>query len=124
MPLSPVIVSQSSWAYFAPMPSMVLRLLTLVALVLMPFGMGTASATTAHHEPAATAQHCDEHGGQPAEQSRDEAMDCAVSCSMLAIAEAGIGDPPPSRRLSLGRPLAEGATGIHPDTATPPPKLS
>ena len=106
------------------MPSMVLRLLALLALVLMPFGMGTASAIPVHHAPAAAAQHCDEHGGQPAGQSRDKAMDCAVSCSMLAVAEARIDRPSAALPVPTARPLAERDAGLHPDTATPPPKLS
>jgi hypothetical protein len=112
-------------AYFKPMPSMVLRLLTLLALVLMPFGMGAANAAPAHHAPVATtAQHCDEHGSQPADQTRDEAMDCAVSCSMLAVADAQVEEPAVAHAIVTVPPVAERGAGLHPDTATPPPKLS
>ena len=125
MPLSPVIASPSSRTYFAQMPSMVLRLLTLLALVLMPFGMGAANAVPSHDAPAAaTAQHCDEHGSRPTDQSRDEAMDCAVSCSMLAVAEAQVEEPAVAHAILTAPLLAERGTGLHPDTATPPPKLS
>ena len=125
MPLSPVIASLSSRTYLALMPSMVLRLLTLFALVLMPLGMGTADAMPAHHAPAvATDQHCDGHGGQPAEQSRDKSMDCAISCSILAISEVEVEGPSVARPIPTARPLAELDAGLHPDTATPPPKRS
>jgi hypothetical protein len=107
------------------MPSMVLRLFTLLALVLMPFGMGAANAAPAHHAAAAVApQHCDDQGGQPAEQSRDEVMDCAVSCSMLAVAQAHVEEPPVANPTLTTPRLAKRGAGLHPDTATPPPKLS
>ena len=108
------------------MPAMILRLMTLVALLLMPFGMGAANASPAHHAPApaAAAQHCDDHGGQPAEQSPDVAMDCAISCSMLSAAETNIDGLTMALPVINARPLAERDAGLHPDTTTPPPKLS
>lgn len=107
------------------MPSMVLRLLTLLALVLMPFGMGAADAAPARDAPAASAaQHCDGHGSQPTDQSRDAAMDCAVSCSMLAVAQAELDELPVDHPILTTPRLAERAVGLHPDTATPPPKRS
>ncbi len=107
------------------MPAVILRLLTLLALVLMPFGMGVASAAPVHHTPAAATEgHCDEHGGTPAKTSPDEAIDCAMACSMLLIAAADINEPMPTVRQGAGHLLAERSTGLHPDTATPPPKLS
>ncbi len=105
------------------MPSMVVKLLTLLALALMPLGMGTANAMPAHPS-AATVQHCDEHGGQPAEQSPDKPMDCAISCSMLAIAEAEVDPPAAVRPLPTAPLLVHPDAGLDPDTATPPPKLS
>ena len=104
---------------------MVPKLLTLLALALMPLGMGTAGAMPAHHAPAvATDQNCDGHGGQPNEQSRDKSMDCAISCSMLAIAEVQVDAPSAARPVPTARPLVQLDAGLHPDTATPPPKLS
>ncbi len=121
----PVIASPSSRTYFALMPSMVLKLLTLLALVLLPFGMGAAGATPAYHaQEAMSAKHCDEKGGQPAEHSRDEAMDCAVSCSMVAVAEAQVERLPVAHPMLTAPLLSERGAGLHPDTATPPPKLS
>lgn len=118
----PVIASQSSRAYFTLMPALILKMLSLVALVLMPLGMSAASAGPVHHAPAAAAQHCDEPGGQPV-QSPD-ARDCAMTCSMLVSAQAGPAEPVPVLRLPSARLLAESGAGLHPDTATPPPKLA
>jgi len=107
------------------MPALILRLMTLLALALMPFGMGAASAAPVHHAPAAaTAQHCDEHGGQPAKASPDQALDCAMACSMLVAAEARVEEPAPLIRLPAAGLLIERSAGLHPETATPPPKLS
>ena len=120
--MSPVIASQSSRTYFALMSSLVMRLLTLVALVLMPFGMGAASAVPAGQAPAAA--HCEDQGSQPAEHPSDQAVDCAMACSMVAAAEARSGEAVPNHRLPSDRLLARRGTGLHPDTATPPPKRS
>ncbi len=104
---------------------MVVKLLTLLALVLMPLGMSAAGAMPAHHAPAAaTAQHCDEYGSQPTDQSRDQLMDCAISCSMLAIPEVHVDAPSAARPIPAATPLVQPDSGLHPDTATPPPKLS
>ena len=117
-----VIASQSSRAYFALMSSMVMRFLTVVALVLMPFGMGAASAVPAGQAPAAS--HCEDQGSQPAEHSPDQAVDCAMACSMLAAAEARTGEAVPIHGLPADRLLAQRGAGFHPDTTTPPPKRS
>ena len=120
--MSAVIASQSSGSYFERMSLMVMRLLTLVALVLMPFGMGAASAAPAGQSPAAS--HCEDQGRQPVERSSDEAIDCAMSCSMVATAELRTGEAVHDHRLPADRPLPHRGTGLHPDTATPPPKRS
>ena len=107
------------------MSAVILRLLTLISLALMPFGMGAAGAAPVHHAPAtATTGHCDEQGGQPDETSSDRALDCAMACSMLVAVEAPAPEPAPALRLPAGPTLSRRPVGLHPDTATPPPKLS
>ena len=106
------------------MPALILRLLTLVALVLMPFGMGTAIAAPVYHAPASvSAAHCEDERREPVDQSTEQAIDCAMACSMVATAETGVDEPSPDLRLVMARPLAERGSDLHPDTATPPPKL-
>lgn len=120
-----VVVSQSFGAYSTPMSAVILRFLSLLALVLMPFGMGAAISAPANRAPAAaTAEHCAEHGSQPAGKSAKHSADCAIACSMLMAPETRVEELAPAIRLPAARPLAERATGLHPDTATPPPKLS
>lgn len=120
-----VIVSPSNGAYFSPMPAVIIRLLALLALIMMPFGMGAAMAAPVHHAPSsAAAEHCGEHGSQPDKKSPSQAADCAIACSMLMTAETGLAEPPPALRLPAARAPADHGHGLHPDTATPPPKPS
>ncbi|MEO6434213.1 MAG: hypothetical protein ABIP55_00415 [Tepidisphaeraceae bacterium] len=119
-----VIASQSVGAYFAAMPALIFRVLTLVALALMPLGIGAAMAGPAHHAPAgASAGHCDDHGGQPAGKSTKTSVDC-IACSMTITAPARVQEPAAAVRLPAARPLEVRGIGLHPETATPPPKLS
>ena len=107
------------------MPVVILRLMTLLALALMPFGMSAGSAAPGHHHaPGATAAgHCNE-SKRPDNQSPANAADCAISCSMLLSAQASVEDPAPLVPLLPAWPPAYRQTGLHPDTATPPPKVS
>ena len=106
------------------MPTMILKLLTLIALALMPFGMGAAMAGPAHH-PASTASagHCDEQGGQPAGDRSSIAPDC-TACSMAIVAQARVHVPAAAARVPAARPFPVRGIGLHPETATPPPKSS
>ena len=118
------VARQLFGAYLGPMSATILKLFTLLALALMPFGMSAAMAGPVDHSSAATAEHCGEHGGQPAEKSTKQSVDCAMACSMLIAAETRIGELAPAVRLAPARPFAKRGTGLHPDTATPPPKSS
>ena len=104
----------------------VLRLLTLVALMLMPFGMGAAPAMA---QQVSTAQattsmdHCDkqsDENGAPAPQQTD----CAVMC--IAISSAANPTPPPLLQPVAPRSIALATlfVGVEPDIATPPPKIA
>lgn len=104
--------------------TVILRLLTLVALVLMPAGMGAAMAAPADHAPAAaSAEHCADHGSQPSGKSTRHSVEC-VACSMMITTQERLKEPVPVVRRPAARPLATGGTGLHPETATPPPKTS
>ncbi len=79
----PVIAQHASRPYVAGMTAALIRLLTLLALVLMPIGMtgapAAASPMPASHHMAAG--HCDE---QPDEdQAPSSKMDCAAMCAAL-----------------------------------------
>ena len=106
------------------MPAVILRLLSLLALLAMPFGMEMAGAAPQQPAPVASAEHCGQHGGQPADEPVKHSADCTMGCSMLVAAELQVADPAPRVRLPAQRPLGERGTGLHPETATPPPKFS
>ncbi|MEO6256327.1 MAG: hypothetical protein ABIO69_05925 [Sphingomicrobium sp.] len=107
------------------MPAMILRVLTLLALALMPFGMSAAMAGPVGLAPTSTsAMPCAEHHSRPAGNTAGHAVDCAMGCSMLIAEQARISDPAPAVSLPTVRPLAERSVGLQPETATPPPKLS
>ena len=117
------IAGSSAGAYRPTMAALILRVLTLAALALMPFGMGAGAAAAVPQSPAA-AVHCGEHGGQPAKQAPDQVAGCTAACSMM-IAE-------PSRVDAVALVAAPATmfapakrwTSLPPETATPPPKLS
>lgn len=121
----PVIVIRCSGAYFAPMLAALLRLLTVAALTLMPFGMGAANASGTRHAPTmAGAGHCDEQDGQPIEKSRDLLAGCPAGCSMF-IAELARPEEPTSLLGQVADfPPVERWTSLPAETATPPPKIA
>jgi hypothetical protein len=101
-----------------------LKLLALLAVMLMPLGMA-ASPAAAHHQPAAAMpmEHCPEP--EPAHTTRSGFVDCTMACSAALPA---VGSSIPMRPLILCAPvelsLSNRLRGLHPDTATPPPKRS
>lgn len=104
------------------------KLLAIVALLLTSFGMTAASAATVPHHGAVLAAampmaHCpdsdrtaDTKGGVP---------ECAMACS-AALPAADLAHPQPLTILCapVQASLATSLHGLHPDTATPPPKGS
>ena len=97
--------------------ALALRLLALLALLLMPLGM------TARAEPHAAMPmaHCPDQA--PAHHPRSVSLECAMACAAaLPAVERAIGE-----QLALG-PIAGIAAaqrplhGLHPETATPPPR--
>lgn len=118
-----VIVQTSSNPYGASMTAALFRLITLLALALMPFGMASAPAMNqpmpANHSMA-QAGHCE---GQPEEdQAPASKMDCTAMCSALPATDA----PTPTPRLKLAAPrstaIVVAYAGIEPEIATPPPR--
>ena len=94
-----------------------LRLLTLLAVLLMPFGIAPAAA----HAPAASGmpmQHCPEQG------AKGNFGECTMACSAALPAETRQDNLPVTILCALGEPaVTQSLTGIHPETAKPPPRL-
>ncbi|MEO5973400.1 MAG: hypothetical protein ABIP91_08580 [Sphingomicrobium sp.] len=107
------------------MQSLLAKILTLVALALMPFGMVAAPAAAQpaqqHHGAAAAAAHCPE----PASDERstaDQAADCTMTCAAVVAPEPTAGPVPAVSPPPPVRPLAQRGSGLHSEAATPPPK--
>jgi len=118
----PVIARQGSRPYAPRMASVILRLAMLVALVLMPFGMGGAAAVAAAPPAVAATAGCDDHH-EPADSPAKAKLHCAA-CAALAAMEAP--SPAADLRPELPRILetANSFSDTEPDTATPPPRSS
>ncbi len=109
------------------MTQLIAKLLVLIAVMLMPFGMAPGGAS-ANWSQAMTAgmpmQHCPEQGSE--HDMKSGFADCAMACSAALPAR----DLPQAEHLLIiaGAPIALGAQrelrGLHPDTAIPPPKVT
>jgi hypothetical protein len=104
--------------------AMLLRVLTILAVLVMPFGMVTPAAA-AHHQSAASAmplQHC------PDEQQRSDApgiAQCTMACAAALPAPGSFGTGGPKIVCAPEPPAPPHALhGIQEDIATPPPKRS
>jgi hypothetical protein len=99
-----------------------LRLLTLIAVLLMPLGM---AAPVAAHQSASMGmpmQHCPEPASK---QHGNAAGECTMACSAaLPAADAVVPGRPLISCVPVASPAVQRLSGLHPDTATPPPRRS
>lgn len=107
--------------------SIVGRLLLLLSVLLMPLGMGSATASVPaadHHRMMAGAgmEHCPDQPGKPA--NNDGLATCSMACASALPAQDLDRDDVP---VSAHQPVAPGAeqtlNGVQPEIATPPPKV-
>jgi hypothetical protein len=121
-----LIVSHWPAAYIAAMREALAKLLLIAAVLLMPFGMAMPAAAAEHHLTAAAPsamQHCPDEGST--DQRHSGSGECTMACASALPAVSPSVDPvlaliaAPSLRV-----LAEPMTGLHPETATPPPRLA
>jgi putative hemolysin len=103
------------------------RLLTLLALVLMPLGMTSAPAAASpmpagHATPSAN--HCSEQGDEDEGETPDSRADCTAMCTALPATDcptpAMVLQPKAPRSIGMANPF----DGIILEIATPPPKLA
>lgn len=99
------------------------KLLTLIAVLLLPFGMTAApAAASEHHSAPMTMPHCPEQ--IPKQNGKVGFVECTMACS-AALPAAGLAE---QRLLQFVHDMVEPALarplhGLHPDTVTPPPRL-
>jgi hypothetical protein len=107
------------------MAGLIAKLLALVAVVLMPLCMSAAPGATPHHGMSASMpSHCPE---QPAgSHGKAGIAECTMICSATLPAADMCRDAPMLTIAGLlpEQLLALSLRGIHPDTATPPPRHS
>ena len=100
------------------------NLLLMLAMLFMPLGMTSAAAPVRHDMAAEMPMpHCPEPA--PSHGSKAGFVECTMACSAALPAAGGPQDPP---LLIVCTPYvrdsAQQLDGLHPDTATPPPKRS
>ena len=89
-----------------------LRLLTLTALVVMPFGMSARAPGRRITRRGDGGRHCDEQGGRPAEDTAI-ACRCTASCSMF-MAEIAPAQAPSRSGQSIVGPIAQRGRACRP----------
>jgi hypothetical protein len=100
------------------------KLLVFIAVLLMPVGMTAAPAAVAqHHSASMPMRHCPEQSPKPS--GKAGFAECTLACSAaLPAADRSAND----RLMIICEPIAPSTAqrlqGLHPETATPPPKRS
>jgi hypothetical protein len=100
----------------------VFRLLVLIAVLLMPFGMAPAAAKMRSGAPAAGMgmTHCPEQGSS----HRGVALGaCTMACS-AALPACDLSQPEPTHLTcrTVESALVPPLSGLHPEIVTPPPR--
>lgn len=116
------IVPRAREPYIAAMREALAKLLLIAAILLMPFGMAAPAAAVEHHAAASAESHCPEEGTVDQRHSGGE---CTMACaSTLPAIDQGGGQLLAPVAAPTLRVLAAPLTGLHPETATPPPRLA
>ena len=100
------------------------KLLTLVAVLLMPLGMAPATAAAhVHHQASMPMPHCPDRQQQPS--SKSGIAECTMACA-AALPAVGTASDRPLRIVCMPeRPAAaHRLDDLHPEIATPPPRRS
>lgn len=101
------------------------RLLAFIAVLLMPLGMTAAPASVAgYHEASASMPM--EHCPDPQKDHRKAGFSlCTMACAAaLPAIDHGELDFQVLARTSTSPAIAQRLRGVHPETATPPPRSS
>ena len=119
-----IIADPRAQLYRKSMRAFACNLLALIALLLMPFGMTAAPAAPAeHHAAAMPMQHCPEQAPKPAGKAGFVA--CTMVCSTaLPATELRRSEPHLIVCVPPEAASVRQVHGLHPDTATPPPRRS
>ncbi|MEO7635516.1 MAG: hypothetical protein ABIS38_07715 [Sphingomicrobium sp.] len=122
--MSQRIVPRRPAAYVGNMRQALAKLLLMFAIALMPFAMaGPASASMQHSPHAAMPmEHCPDRGAMP--HAKSGIAECTMACAAtLPAADRVAAEPLTPIAAPMPRVLAAHLAGLHPETATPPPRL-
>jgi len=110
--------------YRAAMRVLILRMLVLMSLTLMPFGMAAAPAAAVQHEQMAMPmQHCPQSDSRS--HSTGALADCSMACaSALPATDLQIAGAHPVSKFLPQPALIAALSGIELEIATPPPRRS
>jgi hypothetical protein len=101
------------------------KLLALLAVLVMPLGMTPAAAVPAHHAIASQTMpvgHCPDQDSSH-HQMKGGIAECTMACAAaLPAAELARHDAVTIMGLPAEPAIALRLHGLHPETATPPPK--
>jgi hypothetical protein len=117
--ITSVIAAKGSPAYVARMPAALLRLVMLIALAFMSFGMTNAPAMAASGSGSASG-HCDEHQ-KPADAPAKMDMHCATCAALPAAETIEVAELRPQAPILIS--AIHALSDTQPEIATPPPKL-
>ena len=100
------------------------KLLTLIAVLLMPLGMVPAPAAAhVQHRMAMPMSHCPDRQQQPV--SKSGIVECTMACAAALPAVSGASAEPLRIVCTPERPAAaHRLDDLHPEIATPPPRRS
>ena len=106
------------------MARLIEKLLILLAVLLMPLGMQPAAASVpATHPMAMPMEHCP--GQAPSHSGKAGFVECTMACAAaLPAIDTPPDEPPLVTSLPVEPSVVHSLHGLHPDTATPPPKRS
>ena len=124
--MTPLIAGKGWSVYPDRMAATLLRILTLFALTMMPFGMVPAPAAASpapHHAMDGMAGHCDE-GDESDDGKAERGVHCALACS--AMTPDATAAPIPVEMVASRPSLPHVApfVGRQPEADPPPPKLA
>lgn len=135
-----MIASRPREAYLRPMVAgHLVRMLTMLALLFAPLSMMSGHAAMAmptgasasHHEQNTDqSAHCAEMAGQSQEDDGDGSSpgdcltDCAVACSAIPAPGSAMADQPMAPAMAQPLPLVGRISGVHPESADPPPRIA
>jgi hypothetical protein len=105
--------------------NVIARMVLLVAVLLMPLGMTPSAASAAHHTMAAgmPMEHCPDQ--TPRHDPKGALVQCTMACAAAVPASTVSAEEPHLAAAETAIPaLTQRLHGLHPDTATPPPKLA